>query len=338
MRNKLEVVENMFKGLNNLRKLYTNVPFMCCVIPISVDENNCIDTQYKLWQCLKDADLCKSKVDAISSCSALVGSTVLRTFLWIIGICALIGNLVVIFYRLFLDRDSTTKNYSIFALNLAISDVFMGIYLLIIGMSDAYYNGVYAWNDQKWRNSILCTTAGVLSSVSSEMSTFLILMVTVDRLIVIMFPMSRLSGWSISWKQALVVSMSLWTVAITFAVVPIIAVPSYFKGEFYSQSSVCLALPLTGDQRSGTGYSFAVFVCLNGLIFLIIFVNQLCMCKSLRKSGLGIASSQSRQRERTVAITLFFVVMTDLCCWFPIGVMGVVSRYGVRIQMAFMPG
>ncbi|XP_033753251.1 relaxin receptor 1-like [Pecten maximus] len=33
----------------------------------------------------------------------------------------------------------------------------------------------------------------------------------------------------------------------------------------------------------------------------------------------------------SVAITLFFVVMTDFCCWCPIGIMGVVSRYGVKI-------
>ncbi|XP_021366731.1 relaxin receptor 1-like [Mizuhopecten yessoensis] len=51
----------------------------------------------------------------------------------------------------------------------------------------------------------------------------------------------------------------------------------------------------------------------------------------MRKSGRRISSSQNRQREMTVAITLFFVVATDFFCWFPIGVMGVLAKCGVRI-------
>ncbi|XP_033753172.1 G-protein coupled receptor GRL101-like [Pecten maximus] len=329
--NNLRVTEHMFEGLDNLDKLFTDVPFMCCVKPPSVEDNNCRETKNPLWMCIWDPDLCKSEGDAISSCFALIGSTVLRVCLWLIGIFALIGNLIVISYRLFLDRENITKSYSIFTLNLAISDLLMGIYLLIIAVVDVYYNNIYAWNDYDWRNSMLCTMAGVLSNVSSEMSTFLVLLVTIDRLIVIISPLSRLTRWSISWKLTLLVSVSLWIVSITIAVIPIVAMQSYFKGEFYSQSGVCLALPLTGDERPGTDYSFAVFVCLNSIIFAVIFIGQICICKSLRRSGRCITSSQSRQRERTVATTLFFVVMTDFCCWFPIGVMGVVSRYGVKI-------
>ncbi|OWF45547.1 G-protein coupled receptor GRL101 [Mizuhopecten yessoensis] len=207
----------------------------------------------------------------------------------------------------------------------------MDVYLIIIGVVDIYYNGVYAWNDQIWRKSILCTLAGVLSSVSSEMSTFLILLVTIDRVIAIVFPLSRLSSWNISWKHALIFSVLSWIVSITLAIIPIVTIQSYFQGEFYSQSGVCLALPLTREEWPGTEYSFAVFVCLNSIVFVIIVIGQICICKSMRESGRRISSSQNRQREMTVAITLFFVVATDFFCWFPIGVMGVLAKCGVRI-------
>ncbi|XP_069106692.1 G-protein coupled receptor GRL101-like [Argopecten irradians] len=323
------VKERMFERLENLKTLFTNTPFMCCVKPASVSDNNCIQTQLSLIKCYYLN--CKSEVDAIFSCSALIGSTVLRVCLWTIGISAFIGNLVVIVYRLFLDRENMKKNYSLFTLNLAISDLLMAIYLLIIGVIDVYYNGVYAWNDQGWQNSILCTIAGVLSTVSSEMSTFLILLVTLDRLIVVMFPLSHLSRGEKSWRLALTAYMLMWIVSITFAVIPIVTMQSYFNGEFYSQSGVCLALPLTGVEQPGTEYSFAVFVCLNSFLFIVIFIGQICIYKSLRKSGRNITSSQSRQRERSVSTTLFFVVMTDFCCWFPIGVMGILSVYGIPI-------
>ncbi|XP_033753103.1 G-protein coupled receptor GRL101-like [Pecten maximus] len=315
--------------LTNLTKILTANLFVCCVKP--TPETECFEPISSLQSCHRNPDTCRYKGHAISSCYALISSYILKTCLWIIGICALTGNLAVIVYRIFFDRENITKNYSLFTLNLAISDLLMGIYLLIIGMVDAHYNGVYAWNDQKWRKSILCTTAGILSSVSSEMSTFLILMVSVDRLIVIMFPLSRLSRRSISWRMALIVSVLFWIVSVTLAIIPTVTLQSYFKGEFYSQSSVCLALPLTTDIQSGTEYSFAVFVCLNSIIFTIKVVCQICIFKSIRTSGRRVTSSQNRQRETNVAITLFFVVVTDFCCWCPIGIMGLASRYRVEI-------
>ncbi|XP_060084314.1 G-protein coupled receptor GRL101-like [Ylistrum balloti] len=330
--NKLEVKQHMFEGLDNLTVLLTDTPFMCCVKPKSVPDDKCLKDPSKLMHCWFEEAACKSEGDVISSCKNLIGSDLLRVFLWIIGFCSLIGNFTVMFYRLLIDRDNITTSYSIFVLNLSMSDFLMSIYLMIIGSFDIHYRDVYAWNDQDWRNNIVCTIAGILSNISSEMSTFLILMVTIDRVIVIVFPMSRLSRRNISGKQACIISFFLWLVAITIAVIPVVSMQFYFKGEYYSQSGVCLALPLTRDEQPGSGYSFAVFVCLNSFIFVIIAIGQLCMFKSLVTSGGGrVASSQTRQRDLTVAKTLFLVVATDFCCWFPIGVMGVMSKSGYEI-------
>ncbi|XP_060078034.1 G-protein coupled receptor GRL101-like [Ylistrum balloti] len=329
--NKLEVKQHMFEGLENLTFLLTDTPFMCCVKPKSVTDDKCVNNWIRFENCMLEKSACKSG-DVISSCKNLIGSDLLRFFLWIIGFCSLIGNFTVMFYRLLIDRDNITTSYSIFVLNLSMSDLLMSIYLMIIGSFDIHYRDVYAWNDQDWRSSIVCTIAGILSNISSEMSTFLILMVTIDRVIVIVFPMSRLSRRNISGNQACLISLFLWLVAITVAVIPVVTMQFYFKGKYYSQSGVCLALPLTHDEQPGSGYSFAVFVCLNSFIFVIIAIGQLRMFKSLVTSGGGrVASSQTRQRDLTVARTLFLVVATDFCCWFPIGVMGVMSKSGYEI-------
>ncbi|XP_060064608.1 G-protein coupled receptor GRL101-like [Ylistrum balloti] len=331
--NKLKVKQHMFEGLDNLTVLLTDTPFMCCVKPKSVAEDRCLNRQYNIFHCMFEPDTCKSEEDMISSCDNLIGSDLLRVFLWIIGVCALIGNFAVMFYRLLIDRDNIRRSYSIFVLNLSVSDFLMGIYLMIIGTFDVNYRDMYAWNDQDWRKSIICTIAGIVSNVSSEMSTFLILMVTIDRAIVIVSPMSRLSRRNISWKQACLISFFLWLVAITIAIIPAVFLQFYFKNEYYSQSGVCLALPLTGDEQPGSEYSFAVFVCLNSFVFVIIAIGQLCMFKSLMTSGGSrVASSLTRQRDMTVARTLFLVVATDFFCWFPIGVMGLMSKSGYKIS------
>ncbi|XP_060064610.1 G-protein coupled receptor GRL101-like [Ylistrum balloti] len=331
--NKLKVKQHMFEGLDNLIVLLTDTPFMCCVKPKSVAEDRCLNRQYNIFRCMFEPDTCKSEEDMISSCDNLIGSDLLRVFLWIIGVCALIGNFAVMFYRLLIDRDNIRTSYSIFVLNLSVSDFLMGIYLMMIGTFDVNYRDMYAWNDQDWRKSIICTIAGIVSNVSSEMSTFLILMVTIDRAIVIVSPMSRLSRRNISWKQACLISFFLWLVAITIAIIPAVSLQFYFKNEYYSQSGVCLALPLTGDEQPGSEYSFAVFVCLNSFVFVIIAIGQLCMFKSLMTSGGSrVASSLTRQRDMIVARTLFLVVATDFFCWFPIGVMGLMSKSGYKIS------
>ncbi|XP_069110041.1 G-protein coupled receptor GRL101-like [Argopecten irradians] len=208
----------------------------------------------------------------------------------------------------------------------------MGIYLAIIGIADVYYSGEYAWNDQEWRNSVYCTVAGILSFISSEMSTFLILLVTLDRLLVIVLPLSHLARWRISWTQAVGVSCLCWIVSITLAIVPVSSFQSYFKGEYYSQAGVCLALPLLGEEQDGAEYSFAVFVYLNSFIFSVIAIGQVLILCTIKRKTKGIATSIKLQREKTVAKTLFLVVATDFCCWFPVGVMGVMAKLGMKIS------
>ncbi|XP_060075936.1 relaxin receptor 1-like [Ylistrum balloti] len=322
--NPLNVREDMFEGLNNLEILLTNTPFSCCVKPKSVADNKCLSTL-----CLSSS--CEVHFDAMSSCQTLIRSKILRIFLWIIGICAVVGNFLVIFYRTIIDRENMSKNFSVFVLNLAISDFLMGVYLMVIGAVDAHYQGVYALNAMKWRESLLCTSAGVLSTVSSEMSTFLVLLVTLHRLIVIVFPLSRYTLQKSTWRLATFVSLVMWVVSITIAIVPTISVQSYFKGGFYSQSSVCLALPLTAHKKIGAEYSAAVFIGLNSLIFITILVGQVTIFVCLRKRP-NISKRPNQKEDKTIARTLFLVVATDFCCWFPIGVMGITALSGTQLS------
>ncbi|XP_033729108.1 G-protein coupled receptor GRL101-like [Pecten maximus] len=310
-KNHFEVQEFMFEGLDNLQYLYADSYKMCCIKPATVLEKNCFAPK-----------------DLISSCSNLIGSDFLRACLWIIGLLALLGNIFVITYRVLFDYVNLKKSHAIFVLNLSISDFIMGIYMVIIGSVDTFLSGRYVVNDLGWRNGTLCVTAGCLSVISSEMSTFAILMITIDRFIAIVFPLSLRK---ITWKTAVGVSALLWILSLMLAIIPQGVFPSYFKGEFYSRSSVCLALPLTGESVSGQEYSVAVFIGLNGLLFLVILVVQICIHRNCKDSG-SITTTQNRKREISLARSLFLVVATDFLCWFPIGVLGVWSQLGGSVS------
>ncbi|XP_060079641.1 G-protein coupled receptor GRL101-like [Ylistrum balloti] len=326
--NEVRVTEHIFQGLDQLLILLTDTPFMCCVKPESVDDDHCVKDLSEIEKCRYKDDLCYS--DAISSCYDLIASNAQKMCLWIIGVFALIGNVFVIIYSLYIAKHATTiTTFSIFVLFLSISDCLMGIYLLIIGAADVRYRGVYSWNSQAWRESQICTLAGIIFNISSEMSTFLILSITIDRAFRTVFPMSLYSRKKISRKFAFAASGVLWLMSVVIAVIPAFPSKLYFKGEFYSQSGVCFTLPLTGDKQSGSEYSFAVFVCLNSFIFIVVALGEFCMFKSVKTSA-GLMT-QTRQLDIYVARVLFLVVATDFCCWLPIGIMGILAKGGYTI-------
>lgn len=72
---------------------------------------------------------------------------------------------------------------------LAFADMLMGVYLLTIASVDVYYRGVYSLYDVTWRTSSGCQLAGFLSTFSSELSVFTLTAITLDRFLVIAFPL-----------------------------------------------------------------------------------------------------------------------------------------------------
>lgn len=85
------------------------------------------------------------------------------------------------------ERDITINHFQVHSFlitNLAIGDLFMGCYLLVIASVDAHFRGVYAIRAEEWKNSKLCNTAGFLSTFSSELSVFTLTVITLDRFLV----------------------------------------------------------------------------------------------------------------------------------------------------------
>lgn len=62
--------------------------------------------------------------------------------------------------------------HSFLIINLALGDLLMGSYLLLIAVVDWYFRGVYSVHDTSWRSSQLCSLAGFISTFSSELSVF----------------------------------------------------------------------------------------------------------------------------------------------------------------------
>lgn len=143
-------------------------------------------------------------------------------------------------------------------------------------------------------------------------------LITLDRILVIKYPFGQVN---FKKKNGVFASLICWSVSLAIAIMPVVFT-EYFKGQFYSRSGVCLALPLTKDKPPGWQYSITVFIGLNFATFIMIAIGQCLLYGEIRTQSSKIKRETARRRDLVIARNLFIVVATDFLCWFPIGCMG----------------
>ena len=295
--------ESLFDGIHIIEELKTDEFKFCCVRPGELPEEKCLPEK-----------------DEFSSCDDLIRNEILRPLIWVIGIFTILTNASSVVYRFLHQKEQLKASFGILVSNLAVSDGIMGAYLVIIAIADVYYRNEYIFHDSSWRNSVFCKLAGVLSTTSIEASVFFICLITFDRFLIIKYPFGQVR---LVLKSAWLSSVVVWILALAFAVVPVIVYP-----EFYSQSGVCLALPISRARSPGWAYAVAMFIGLNSVSYTLVAVGQWSIYRELKAAAsssiLALNKSKSRVDTR-VAKNLLFVVVTDLLCWIPVGVLGSLS-------------
>lgn len=204
----------------------------------------------------------------------------------------------------------------------------MGVYLLLIAAVDLHFRGVYMVHDATWRRSTLCRLAGFLSTCSSEICVFTLVVITVDRFVAIIFPFRFRR---LRMLEARAVMGSLWVGVFLAAALPLSDL-DYFEG-FYGRSGVCLALHITPDKPSGWEYSVFLFLALNLLLFLVIFSSYLWMfviARQTRRAACRLTTTQLKS-DRAMARRMTLIVLTDFCCWVPIILLGIASLNGAQV-------
>jgi hypothetical protein len=121
----------------------------------------------------------------------------------------------------------------------------------------------------------------------------------------------------------------LWLGVFVVAATPLFNSLEYFK-EFYGRSGVCLALHITPHRPPGWEYSVFVFLALNLLSCLIISVSYMWMFFVARKTR-AAARTQQTSSDRAMAKRMTLIVLTDLCCWVPIIMLGIASLAGAVV-------
>lgn len=270
---------------------------------------------------------CQSPNRAFSTCDDLMKNNALRMCIWILGLLAFIGNFLVIIWRLRVKDDNKVQSFML--TNLACADFVMGVYLLIIAIRDLQWKGEYFKHDVEWRRGNLCLFAGALSMLSSEVSVLMLLLITMDRLICVVF---ALRIRPLSLRSVRIMCICIWIIGFIISFLPWTGM-SYFQDKkrgigFFGSSSVCLPLQFSEDKPAGWEYSTVFFITLNGVAFLCILTAYVLMFWTAVRLINSSSVKHMIKAESTRATRLFFIVLTDFFCWMPIIILSILSLTG----------
>jgi hypothetical protein len=312
---------DVFVQLSRLRKVSAENYKMCChaVLPRHLDQH-----------------FCDSPVDEISSCDDLLRSELYRVFSWLICVLSVTGNVFCLVFRSCVQKNAVKTAFNLFVSSLCLADLFMGVYVGIIGTADAVSRGQYFVLEREWVSSVACKVAGFLSLLSSEVSALTVLLITLDRFIVLRFPFSTCRFGKTS---ACLVSIATWGIGLTLAAVPLLPMTSHW--QFYSQTGICIPLPVTRKEFAGQGYSTGILVFTNFILFILIAAGQAFIYWSVQANTMTTDTTR-KSHDLTVAKRLITVAVTDFLCWFPIGLCGILAWIGwpvpgeVSVAMAML--
>ena len=85
---------------------------------------------------------------------------------WIMAALACAGNTMVLLGRLVAREPNPV--HSLYIKTLALADLMMGVYLLVIAVMDWHYRDIYVKHDFEWRHSSTCKACGQFKPLSKK--------------------------------------------------------------------------------------------------------------------------------------------------------------------------
>ena len=332
---------------------------------VGFDENTNILVDNGATCCFIQTANCSATIprSQFLTCGRLLSNLFQRIIMWILGIFCLIANIGALCYK-YRNRQENTVQVVLIS-NLSISDMIMGIYMIIVASADLYYKDYFP--SEMWRHSLTCKIAGTLSILSSEASVLFVTLISLDRFMGIRY---TFSSYRLGSKSSKVFAVILWAIAIVLSITS--TVLSGTNSDLYDVSEVCTGLPLSRrnvyERRSetyvlyyiwdpdtsdygfpinttydvvinhapGMYYGIAVFTVLNSICFLIVLICYTGLFITVIQTSKRAGRARNLQEERKMAAKMGVIVMTDLSCWAPVIILSILVQSGRHIVKPYV--
>lgn len=292
---------------------------------------------------------CTPLPDPLTPCENLLGKgLLLRISVCFISTMGIACNIFAIIFNvidgIYLYHSTMFFNVPVFLLtNLALSDLFMSIYLIIIAIKDISTRDHFDKVALIWQHSSNCNMAGFLSILSFMSSALILAFVTFERFYVI--KNSIHFNKRIGFKTSIKVTLCIWFASIIVASMPLNGINSY------SAYAICLPLDTT-DLKAKTYISFLIL-----LLFSCFMV--ICMCYGMlflntvsleRRASSSSCNSDEQIKIRNyedqrLARNIFLLIAANIIAWSPCIVIcmvsifndnNTISRYWLKILAVFI--
>ncbi|EDV25086.1 uncharacterized protein TRIADDRAFT_15334, partial [Trichoplax adhaerens] len=246
----------------------------------------------------------------LSLCRNLLTHLSLQLFVWFTGLVALVGNICVI-VQYFINSRRSVKVPHLLVANLALADFTTAIYLLILAVADLTYHGIYGSIFETWLKSWSCSIAMLLGTCSSLMSVLMMLIITIDRYICLVFPFSTRK---LTASQSRYLILAAWITSFTFCIIPTItSINEDGDKRLHYFSSICMPSNVINVYYRAWIILYTIITIIAWFITAILY---LAIFNSIRKSSKMIRRS-TESKDKTIAFRLFIIIISDLVSWLP---------------------
>lgn len=274
--------------------------------------------------------VCRPLTDGLSSVEELLAFPILKYAVWIVASVCSLGNVFVFIWRSVSQHEDCTL--SLFVRNLSIADLMMGVYLGAIGWQDWKFKRNFGNHAIEWMSSWTCTGIGFLATLSSELSVFILTIITIERYRSIM-SIGHFEECEQRRRARIYVSLA-WLFALLLASYPLAEWPLR-NSDYYATNGLCL--PLHIDQPFSAGWQYSAFIYLGinflaVLIIVVLYARMYSMIMSGRQRTRPVLFKTEKREDAILAIRFFFIVLTDCLCWIPIVVIKLMALANVSIS------
>ena len=259
---------------------------------------------------------CFPRPNPLTPCDNLLDPWPLRVAIWAVWVLTLLGNIAVLFIMIAARQKMDVSQF--FICVLAFSNILLGIYLAFIAMVDIRTLGDRSFYQSalEWQKGSGCQTAGFLAIFSSQLSVYILVILTIERLyravrsVKVRYPKEG---------KKLRLAIFLTVVGILYAGVLAVLPLNGVGVNAYDEVAICL--PFVTETPEDRNYILAV-LSLNMMGILIVMVAFLVVFGYLLQPSLS-----RRKRCEILKNTgkLSLLMATTFLSWFPLGVVGYLS-------------
>ncbi|XP_065842210.1 leucine-rich repeat-containing G-protein coupled receptor 4-like [Oscarella lobularis] len=315
---------NNFYDTYNLRYVTATHCSFCCVALSHGKTSELPSGRPQSFQCNCSVDLAPT-----ASCRRLIQYDTWMTTIAFESAVALLGNLLVIVWRLravmkHVRRNQTVTSTSLMILTLSVADFCMGCYLAIIIAGDQAFHHKYGLHASQWTVSAACQAAGFLVVFSTQLSVSVVLTIAVMSA----FAKKLLTARTPNRFLRIVLVVEIVAASVVAAIPIILLHGNDLKMISAPWTGICT--PLTLQQEFIYEYAFSLMsvytlVAISGGALYLYFACQTLRNRKFSRARRLVASvaapSVDDDRNRRAVRLLTLIAVTDIFCYLPTFIM-----------------